>query len=1181
METREKNKTTLEEKISGLFGAERADKEKSGNGEEKQNETPTKKISDDIADEITRIKNALQTVSGPSLRELEKEVRRCFSENNFHGFLRAIQQYESLKKERGDSEEEEKHKEAKEKMFRFRMEEAALLLGRENIIMPEDIGASVNRGDMPPFPPVEEIERAKKDNLMMVLMTDKGENGQPVTLENLTADGKKDFNVLDNNIVRLRGNQNAFFTEEKPRNRWAFIGKEFIPGTEGKDLVEQLEIAAENLKAEYKGNLPLAYENAIREFNQKKEGLKSKMTEKKEEESFFERARFLLTGKKKAEDIMPKVNLLHEIADLSLTGLVFPKAVELAYIDVANRRRTGESLFRGKEMLTRSRTTGKHIVSGKDPLGNPVMHEISERDDDQVTLTQSGEIDLIHSVMPGTVGATGITPFRVYEYSDKSFARAKDMLAKMPEYKTETDEDKAKAEALVAGYMEEQRQKQIYENYENREKEFYLQIDAYLHKKYGERSGLSEDEFIRLFAPLLKKLPELATQDIPEGHVPFVLVVGDKIVGMEEKAKSLANPNDIDISLLHRHTSDAPAYLLTDVDAERMSSGMPLIFEETLAVLEQKKDLVKGKEIRVYGAGLLSKEAHYIKMRWQKNWNNFEVVDEDTTDATNPNFQYKHVYSTVKEPQLSVKDDGSAKIVFVEKRGDKLSEQGEMLHCGGRIFPENEGLKPIQTRKEEVSEEKHLSPNAMRDIAMEPTVEASFSNETWDEFCEKYGIKNVSQSAENYKSYLFGRIDECRRRGNYYAVAVLCGKMGNYADARLFYLEAAKTKDNCKDDFDVGALYERANDFNNAREAYLRMAKHFNKSVSANAYYAAARISRDEEVKKLYEKAGSAYRGMFLEGNHYNVSPTEGDKIQKALYCYEKAEDYDMAEIICEDVMTYPYLSEDEREAWREKEKNMQKKNIDACEKAGHFYRAVYVSKKLGDAELTERLYAKAEEKDLKEGGISRRQNPQAMEEAWKKECERYPKVRSEFASPEEWWDHQKMVIESIESKGGYYSAAGWSEALGEKKKARLLHIRLAEEAEREIESIPKENRPEKFVMIAEHYEDAAKIWEDRQLWEKAGDAYTYSEKPELYFTAVSCYEKAVSWRKAANVSRQLASFYDPDHWKQKAKEYEKKEKEFAASAKELAKLKKKISRTARWKHMNFFEKMKDWITGS
>jgi tetratricopeptide (TPR) repeat protein len=1175
MEIREKNKTTMKEKINGLFGAEHfplfADKEKSGNGKEKQTETPQEMITDDIADEITRIKRVLQTLSGPSLRDFEKEARRCFSENDFHGFVRAIQEYESIKKERGDPEEEEKNKEAKEKMFRFRMEEAALLLGRENIIMPEDIGASVNRGDMAPFPPLEEIERAKKDDLMMVLMTDKGENGQPVTLENLTADGKKDFNVLDNNIVRLRGNQNVFFTEEKPRNRWAFIGKEFIPGTEGKDMIEQLEIAAENLKTEYKDNLPLAYENAIREFNQKKEELRSKMTEKKEEGSFFERTRFLLTGKKKAEDIMPKVNLLHEIADLSLIGLIFPKAVELAYTDAANRRRTNTPLFRGKEMLTRSRTTGKHIVSGKDPLGNPVIHEIVEDNDDQVTLTQSGEFDLIHSVMPGTVGATGITQFRVYEYSDKSFARAKDMLAAMPEYKTETDEDKAKAEALVAGYMEEQWQKRIYENYENREKEFYLQIDAYLHKKYGERSGLPDDEFIRLFAPLLKKLPELAVLDIPEEHVPFVLVIGNKIVGMEEKAKPIANPNGIDISLLHRQGSDAPAYFLTDVDVERMSSGMPLTFEETLAVLEQKKDLVAGKNIRVYGAGLLPKEAHYIKMRWQKNWNNFEVVDKDTTDATDPNFQYKHVYSTVKEPQLSVGDDGSAEIVFVEKRGDKLSEQGELLHCGGRIFPENEGLKMIQTQTKEVLEEERLSPNVIRDVAMEPTAEASFSNETWEEFCKKYGIINVSQSAENYKSYLFGRIDECEKKGNYYAAAVLCEKIGDYETAKSFYLEAAKTKDNCKDDFDVGVLYEKAGDLKKAKEMYLRdnSGPHF--KPSPLALYAAAKISDTEEAKKLYEETGSEYRGMFLEGNHYDVSPTEGDKIRKALFCYEKAENYDRAEIICEEVMKYPFLSEDERESWREKGKEMQGKNIDACEKAGRFYRAVYLSKKFGDAEMTERLYAKAEEKDLAKGGISRRQNPQAMAEAWKKVCERYPKVRSEFSSPEEWWDHQKMVIEESENDGRYYLAASWSEALGEKKKARLLHIRLAEESD-------------DFVTVADHYEDAAKTIDDKdakKLWEKAGDVYERCGKSRIGST-LECYEKAEEWGKAANISRQIAKkdIDDPNIWIHKAEKYEKKEKEFAKRTKELAKLEKKIARAKRWKHMNFFEKTKDWITG-
>jgi len=287
--------------------------------------------------------------------------------------------------------------------------------------------------------------------------------------------------------------------------------------------------------------------------------------------------------------------------------------------------------------------------------------------------------------------------------------------------------------------------------------------------------------------------------------------------------------------------------------------------------------------------------------------------------------------------------------------------------------------------------------------------------------------------------------------------------------------------------------------------------------------------------------------------------------------------------------MEFPYLSEDERNAWREKKEEMQKKNIEACEKAGLFYKAVFLSKKLGDAETTDRLYAKAEQKDAAGGGISRRQNPQALAEAWKKECERNPKVRSEFTSPEEWWDHKKMVIEELESNGRYYNAAGWSAAIGELEKARRFHIRVAEEREREIESTPKGSRASKFLTIADHYEDAAKIMydgKDKKLWEKAGDAYMNSERREYYPMALLRYEKAENWGKAAETGRQLESmekqssnFTQSAKWSQKAKEYEKKGKEAAIRTKELAKLEKKIARAKRWEYMNFFEKTKDWIT--
>jgi len=291
--------------------------------------------------------------------------------------------------------------------------------------------------------------------------------------------------------------------------------------------------------------------------------------------------------------------------------------------------------------------------------------------------------------------------------------------------------------------------------------------------------------------------------------------------------------------------------------------------------------------------------------------------------------------------------------------------------------------------------------------------------------------------------------------------------------------------------------------------------------------------------------------------------------------------------------MEFPYLSEDERNAWREKKEEMQKKNIEACEKAGLFYKAVSLSKKLGDAETTDRLYAKAEEKDAAGGGISRKTNPQALAEAWKKECERNPKVRSEFASPEEWWDHKKMVIEELENNGRYYNAAGWSAAIGELEKARRFHIRVAEEREREIESTPKEDLLSKFVTIANHYEDAAKITDDeeaRKLWEKAGDLYKKCwgktwRKTSYFEQALMCYEKAESWNNTADICRRLGNIeirgdlFAKSEWFKKSKEYEKKGKETAARSKELAKLEKKIARAKRWEHMNFFEKTKDWIT--
>ncbi|MFA5831491.1 MAG: hypothetical protein WC878_06705 [Candidatus Paceibacterota bacterium] len=598
--------------------------------------------TDEEEKKIRSIKEKLEILTKPSAYSSIKEVEACFEHGNLDEALSAINAFNRLKKsEERDPEKEAELRETKEKILRSQIESAREILGNDNILGPNDLGISMDLNDIPPFPSADEIEEAAKEGLMLVLLSDKMPDGRPLTLKNLIAEHEDDFRFSDTNFI---DHQDApFFTEETPRCRWIFVGRDYISGTEGKNIVEQTKTAVKGITKSEK-TIPAKFEDAIQEFNDKKANLGAGV-----EGNFFGN----MFGDKK-KTLTEKIRALHDVANLKITNLIHPKAVEAAYAELARKKRTGEQLFKNKEVITGSRT----------------------KDGDQISIGNNGDYGLVQRVLPGLENA-GTIPYRTVEYSKQSLERARELLAKTEKYATVPLAKKAEAEELTAKFMEESRQTRIYENYERLEKEFYRQIETFLEKEYLKHTstGMSEDEFLGIFAPLLRKLPELALREFPAGHIPFVVVVGENVVGIEKKLKD----KQLDFLQLHSKIPDWPAYFLVDIESGKTREGEPLTFEEAVAVLQQVPNFGRGRKIRARGS-VYGEEVQYYNA--YDHYGNFE--EADVVSANIKYYKYKKSYTSQKELQLSVNDSGKLEIYVVETRSDKPTEEGS-INCAERI----------------------------------------------------------------------------------------------------------------------------------------------------------------------------------------------------------------------------------------------------------------------------------------------------------------------------------------------------------------------------------------------------------------------------------------------------------------------------------------------------------------
>lgn len=164
------------------------------------------------------------------------------------------------------------------------LERAAEIM-QENFLGPEAIQATFGfvPDVVPPIPWTEtELEEAKTRNEILILQTDKDQNGNPISMKWMnekvggkTGDNKKLlYSNDDSGALKPDAwyKAEAFYLNEPVTAGWKLVSKETIADTTAKNYLEQTEILINCLKTEIFKNqsLPKEYAEAVEEFEKEK-----------------------------------------------------------------------------------------------------------------------------------------------------------------------------------------------------------------------------------------------------------------------------------------------------------------------------------------------------------------------------------------------------------------------------------------------------------------------------------------------------------------------------------------------------------------------------------------------------------------------------------------------------------------------------------------------------------------------------------------------------------------------------------------------------------------------------------------------------------------------------------------------------------------------------------------------
>jgi len=169
------------------------------------------------------------------------------------------------------------------------------------------------------------------------------------------------------------------------------------------------------------------------------------------------------------------------------------------------------------------------------------------------------------------------------------------------------------------------------------EKEFNRQVQTFLDKEFPKHAGIREDIFLYIVMPLKEYLIKLSEMEFEEGHIPFIIVVGEKLLSLEKQISLMevgGKKGFTALNLLELKTADGVeipeslAYLAVDVENGKVMLGKsadeavkqfkkegrsPLTAEQGVAIILQHPEILKDHYMDLPGS---RRGGDYVAFLW-------------------------------------------------------------------------------------------------------------------------------------------------------------------------------------------------------------------------------------------------------------------------------------------------------------------------------------------------------------------------------------------------------------------------------------------------------------------------------------------------------------------------------------------------------------------------------------
>jgi MoxR-like ATPase len=234
------------------------------------------------------------------------------------------------------------------------MKTAERIIGKENFLGLEAIKATFdftpNTKDIPKIPFDEKtLKRAKELNQYLVLRINTTSDKKPLTMKKMNelkgGKTKDEGKILYSTDADGKLKDNAWYknedlyTKETPAMGWALVSKEVIPNSTNKNYLDQTEEIVNYIKNEvFKDQkVDKTYQEAIDEFDKKKDSIKELMTSDWKEAS-------------------------EQLASLKITQLTRQNTADVIYDILLMKEKNNKYILPGMYTWTKSRSSGGRLV---------------------------------------------------------------------------------------------------------------------------------------------------------------------------------------------------------------------------------------------------------------------------------------------------------------------------------------------------------------------------------------------------------------------------------------------------------------------------------------------------------------------------------------------------------------------------------------------------------------------------------------------------------------------------------------------------------------------------------------------------------------------------------------------------------------------------------------------------